>query len=263
MSIKYYVINLDRSTDRLKSVTSQCEDQNINLERIPAYDGNTLDLKELADDAACRYEMGRSIQPGEVGCFLSHRKALEEFLLSGEEFAVILEDDATMSKNFSRAISDICLFIKRNSHINIFAINLGPSDYKYSTTLIRFDKVSLLRAHRFPILTTGIFWTKHGAETILKDKNKIKFPYDNYLRMLLTREHMGLSVNPPLISAADGKSVIDDTNTTTRRSYKNRSQLYFLKKQKRIIHEKLLAILSMLKWNINSLSINKDKESDN
>ena len=247
MSIKYYVINLDRSTDRLKSVTSQCEDQNINLERIPAYDGNTLDLKELADDAACRYEMGRSIQPGEVGCFLSHRKALEEFLLSGEEFAVILEDDAAMSKNFSRAISDICLFIKRNSHLNIFAINLGPSDYKYSTTLIRFDKVSLLRAHRFPMLTTGIFWTKHGAETILKDKNKIRFPYDNYLRMLLTREHMGLSVNPPLISAAGFESDIDIQSNQSGRSKQNRAFFYYLLKQKRVLRDKFNAIISILK----------------
>ena len=247
MSIKYYVINLDRSTDRLKSVTSQCEDQNIILERIPAYDGNTLDLKELADDAACRYEMGRSIQPGEVGCFLSHRKALEEFLISGEEFAVILEDDATMSKNFSRAISDICLFIKRNSHLNIFAINLGPSDYKYSTTLIRFDKVSLLRAHRFPMLTTGIFWTKHGAETILKDKNKIRFPYDNYLRMLLTREHMGLSVNPPLISAAGFESDIDIRSNQSGRSKQNRAFFYYLLKQKRVLRDKFNAIISILK----------------
>ena len=250
MSIKYYVINLDRSTDRLKSVSSQCEDQNINLERIPAYDGNTLDLKELADDAACRYEMGRSIQPGEVGCFLSHRKALEEFLLSGEEFAVILEDDATMSKNFSTAISDICLFIKRNSHLNIFAINLGPSDYKYSTTLIRFDKVSLLRAHRFPIRTTGIFWTKHGAETILKDKNKIKFPYDNYLRMLLTREHMGLSVNPPLISAAGFESDIDIRSNQSGRSKQNRAFFYYLLKQKRVLRDKFNAIISILKLNL-------------
>jgi hypothetical protein len=74
--------------------------------------------------------------------------------------------------------------------------------------------------------------------------------------MLLTRGHMGLSVKPAIIFPADGYSVIDSTSTGIKRSYKNRSSLYFFKKQIRIIKEKIIAIISKLKWKFYPPQIN-------
>ena len=256
MKIKYYVINLDRSPERLSNISAQCKKYNIDFVRIPGFDGSTLDLEKLADDTACRYEMGRSIQPGEVGCFLSHKKALDAFLSSEDDFAVILEDDAILSKNFSKSISDICSFIDQNQQLNVFAVNLGASDHKYSTPITEYDHTTLLRAHRFPMLATGILWTRHGAKIISRDGNRVRYPYDNYLRILLTRRHMGLSVKPAIIFPADGHSVIDSISAGIRRSYKNRSNLYFFKKQIRIIKEKIIAIISILKWKLYPPQIN-------
>ena len=249
MKIKYYVINLDRSPERLNNIYAQCKKYNIDFVRISAFDGNILDLEKLADDTACRYEMGRSIQPGEVGCFLSHKKALDAFLSSKDEFAVILEDDAILSKNFSKSINDICSFIIQNQQLNVLAVNLGASDYKYSTQIKEYDHTTLLRANRFPMLATGILWTRHGAAIISKDKNRVRYPYDNYLRMLLTREHMGLSVKHSLITSTEGKSDINLRSNTLGRSKQNRNIFYFIIKQKRVLRDKILAIYSILKWN--------------
>ena len=251
MKIKHYVINLDRSPERLSNISAQCKKYNIDFVRIPAFDGSTLDLEKLADDTACRFEMGRSIQPGEVGCFLSHKKALDAFLSSEDEFAVILEDDAILSKNFSKSVSDICSFIDQNQQLNVFAVNLGASDYKYSTPIKEYDHTTLLRAHRFPMLATGILWTRHGATIISRDGNKVRYPYDNYLRMLLTKGHMGLSVKHSLITAAEGKSDINLRSNTLGRSKQNRNIFYFIIKQKRVLRDKILAIFSILKWNLN------------
>ena len=44
--------------------------------------------------------MGRSIQKGEVGCFLSHKKALEKFLTTEAKYAVVFEDDAVPNDEF-------------------------------------------------------------------------------------------------------------------------------------------------------------------
>jgi glycosyl transferase family 25 len=249
MKIKYYVINLDRSPERLNNISAQCKKYNIDFVRISAFDGNILDLEKLADDTACRYEMGRSIQPGEVGCFLSHKKALDAFLSSKDEFAVILEDDAILSKNFSKSINDICSFIIQNQQLNVLAVNLGASDYKYSTPIKEYDHITLLRAHRFPMLATGILWTRHGAAIISKDKNRVRYPYDNYLRMLLTRGHMGLSVKHSLITSTEGKSDINLRSNTLGRSKQNRNIFYLIIKQKRVLRDKILAIYSILKWN--------------
>ena len=39
MNINFYVINLDRSFERLELMSSQLSSQKIDLERIPAIDG--------------------------------------------------------------------------------------------------------------------------------------------------------------------------------------------------------------------------------
>ena len=89
MNINFYVINLDRSTERLELISSQLSNQKINVKRIPAIDGIELNIDKEADDSMCKSEMGRSIQPGEVGCFLSHIKALETFISSKSDIAAI------------------------------------------------------------------------------------------------------------------------------------------------------------------------------
>ena len=126
MNINFYVINLDRSTERLELISSQLSNQKINLKRIPAIDGIELNIDKEADDATCKYEMGRSIQPGEVGCFLSHIKALEAFISSKSDFAVILEDDAIIQSEFYIRIKALCNFLVKNQYSNLYAINLGP-----------------------------------------------------------------------------------------------------------------------------------------
>ena len=179
----------------------------------------------------------------------------EEHIINILEDIVILLELGNYYE-ISKSINDICSFIIQNQQLNVLAVNLGASDYKYSTPIKEYDHTTLLRAHRFPILTTGILWTRHGAAIISKDKNRVRYPYDNYLRMLLTRGHMGLSVKPAIIFPADGYSVIDSTSTGIKRSYKNRSSLYFFKKQIRIIKEKIIAIISKLKWKFYPPQIN-------
>lgn len=251
MNIKFYVINLDRSHERLELITSQLSQQKIEIERISAIDGMELNLDKEADDAACKSEMGRSIQPGEVGCFLSHKRALEAFINSKSHFAVILEDDALISSDFAASIKDLCTFINKNKDSNLCAVNLGPSDYKYTSKISSFTNMDLMKAHRFPMLATGILWTRDGANFVLRQNEKIRYPYDNYLRVLLTKNSNGLSVSPALVKAAGVASDIEARSAIKGRSKENRSKFYFIKKQKRVLREKILAIFSILKWNCN------------
>ena len=251
MNINFYVINLDRSFERLELMSSQLSSQKIDLERIPAIDGMNIKISDEADDATCRSEMGRSIQPGEVGCFLSHIKALQTFISSNSDFAVILEDDAIISSEFSNRIMDLCSFITKNKHSSLCSINLGPSDYKYTTNIISLSGMNLMKAHRFPMLATGILWTREGAALVLSQKGKVKYPYDNYLRIILTKNSNGLSVKPALVRAAEVSSDIEARSISKGRSKENRSNFYFIKKQRRVFREKILAVFSILKWNLN------------
>ncbi len=91
-----YVINLDRSPDRLAALGEQCGEVGLHLERIAAIDCRELDQipwRTQYDDARNRREYLGPLTPGEIACFLSHRRAWGAFLQTNDPAAVFLEDD--------------------------------------------------------------------------------------------------------------------------------------------------------------------------
>ena len=95
------VINLDSSIDRWHSIKSQFDAFGLEVERISGVLGKALMQEETA--AVLKpVEFGYvyPLEPAEIGCFLSHRKAWEAFLGSGENLGMVLEDDARLAKEF-------------------------------------------------------------------------------------------------------------------------------------------------------------------
>jgi len=90
-----YVINLDRDTERMVSIHANLVRLGLSYERLPAVMGKDVpDWEKLVDLSAYawrnRLDMPRA---GEVGCTLSHLKAMETFLQTNAPWCVILEDD--------------------------------------------------------------------------------------------------------------------------------------------------------------------------
>ena len=246
-NLNYYVINLDRSPERLKECKNNFSSIGIYLERISAVDGQLNDLSLDFDDELCRKEMGRSIQPGEVGCFLSHVKVLQKFCESDADYAIILEDDASPNDDFLKVVDDLISVLQKKND-SVYAINLGASDFKYSSKYFKIGSVTLRCSHRFPMLATGILWSKSGAKFFLENHKFISMPYDNYLRFLFSGSNKAFSIQPSIINASGAASDIESRNTSKRRSGQNRSHFYFFFKQKRIIREKIRASIGKLRW---------------
>ena len=133
--LKCYVINLDRSKKRMSEFNDAFSGTNLKIERIAAVDGNSIKIKSFSNDFQCRKEMGRSIQPGEVGCYLSHKKVLEIFLSTGSKYAIVFEDDAIPEDSFRETIESLIeKFLENNKETA--AINLGAVDFKYSSRVL-------------------------------------------------------------------------------------------------------------------------------
>ncbi len=104
--IKHYFINLDRSPERRRFIERQLDDLELAGERIAGIDGTKLPEKvEGIDPDLYRRCHGRTIRPGEIGCYLSHLKALQAFIDSGDRFAVVLEDDAVLLSSYKEVLS--------------------------------------------------------------------------------------------------------------------------------------------------------------
>lgn len=90
-----YVINLDRDAERMASIRANLEALGLPFERLPAVMGKDVPEWEKLVDLPAYAWRNRLDTPraGEVGCYLSHLKAMETFLRTEAPWCVILEDD--------------------------------------------------------------------------------------------------------------------------------------------------------------------------
>ncbi len=93
-----YVINLDRDTARMATIARNLAKLGLDYERIPAVLGKELPDLDSHFDAA-QYPLHNHAdrpRPGEVGCYLSHIKAMRRLLETDKTCALILEDDVEL-----------------------------------------------------------------------------------------------------------------------------------------------------------------------
>ena len=99
------VINLDRSPERLESISKQLSAQGLSFQRIPARDGRKLSPEELSRleapyDAHEKFVFREALWPNEIACFLSHAECWEKLVKSNCEWGLIMEDDIVLSPRF-------------------------------------------------------------------------------------------------------------------------------------------------------------------
>ncbi|NOU50178.1 glycosyltransferase family 25 protein [Pseudoalteromonas sp. JBTF-M23] len=91
-----YLINLDQSPERLEKSSARLKEQNINFERISGVYGKTLsdiDLIKNYQPLLNRRLFYRPLSKGEIGCYMSHRKAWQAIVDNKHPYAIVMEDD--------------------------------------------------------------------------------------------------------------------------------------------------------------------------
>lgn len=101
------VINLDRAPDRMRRISEQLQQLGLHWQRVVGMDGNTFDWtspKHLDRQEFCRRH-GKLPLSGEVGCYLSHVKAIRAFLSSTAQWGLILEDDVQLNPSLPQVLN--------------------------------------------------------------------------------------------------------------------------------------------------------------
>ena len=105
MTTPVFLINLDRSFNRLGQMAVRFSELGVAFERVEAIDGETLGTDAIS---AVRLHV-RGLLPlsaSEVGCFLSHRKCWELIANGQQTHGCIFEDDILFSNRLSRFLSN-------------------------------------------------------------------------------------------------------------------------------------------------------------
>jgi glycosyl transferase family 25 len=92
-----FVINLAAATMRWQHMVEQLAALNLPFTRIDAVLGRELPKPVVGfDENRFQILTGKEGNPGEIGCYFSHIKALSAFLETDASHALILEDDVTL-----------------------------------------------------------------------------------------------------------------------------------------------------------------------
>lgn len=134
------VINLDRSPDRLERIGQRLQALGIDWQRLPAVDGAALDGegRRALDERGYRRLHGSTPKLGELGCYLSHLRAMRTFLASDARFALILEDDVQPSQRLPAVVEALTQVadqwdmvklskVHRGTPVSVYALGHGAT----------------------------------------------------------------------------------------------------------------------------------------
>lgn len=176
MSLKIYVINMDESPERLNHCADELSKHGVTFERIQAVDvrKNELLKNKHYSEEKNKWSYYKSLTDGEIGCYLSHRKAWAKIIEDNVDFGLVLEDDFDVAGDIKSLLSCVSE-IKSKWH----CIKLAEFPIRRKATSIKqLGQFNLVSYNKPPIRACAQIISKEGAELLLRLTEKIYRPVD-------------------------------------------------------------------------------------
>jgi len=177
MEVRIFAINLDHSADRWSVLSDRAEILGFSLVRVTGVDGATVAPQSRidCDVRAFKRNNGRTILPGEYGCYRSHLRALSVFLETGEPAGVIVEDDIELSSDLLLRAGLAVEALPEAHAIKLF--NHRLVGFKRITTSSFGDEIG--RAIHGPQGSAACYVvTRAGAERLVNRLKIMEYPWD-------------------------------------------------------------------------------------
>ncbi|KQV22760.1 glycosyl transferase family 25 [Rhizobium sp. Root1203] len=193
------------------TISNQARLLGISVNRVAGVDGRQIPETERQGFDAREFQLrnGRALLPGEYGCYRAHIMALEIFLASGHQSAVIMEDDVALTENVLERAAAILRVLPTADVVKL--LNHRAKGYR-SVVVTEFgDDVG--RCMFGPQGSAACYLvTRQGARKLLENGQTIRFPYDMELERgwstatnvyTVKRNIIGLSAHSLVTDIAD------------------------------------------------------------
>lgn len=177
--LQVFVINLDRSPERLEAMAQRLRHTGLPWQRVRAVEGRELDLGRCPEIDVAGYERrhGKRLIGSEAGCYLSHLDAMRCFLRSNADHALLLEDDADFPPNFVALLHALLRqpsawdIVKLSSFHSGTPVVVAPlvTPYALAVPLSRHCN------------SNSILINRHAARVLLRRLLPMQLPYDHAL----------------------------------------------------------------------------------
>ncbi|CAM1370237.1 conserved hypothetical protein [Tenacibaculum litoreum] len=170
-----YLVSLDEDIQRRETLEKSFPLYYPKIIKVSAVDGRKITAKSYYNSIINTYHTtNKLLSPAELGCTLSHIKALKEFLESDNEYALILEDDVMGNDNNIDKIFSLAQNISSNTLL-ICGGQEGLSGRKY-----QFGRISKMDglvevspfSYRHVFRTCCYLVTKKSAKAIVDHQGK-------------------------------------------------------------------------------------------
>ncbi|ARD20412.1 glycosyltransferase family 25 protein [Shewanella japonica] len=208
MQFKVFVINLDKSTERMAFMRQQLELLNIDYERVPAVYGKDLDDAEIHtvfNEKANLAKYDKVLNVGEIGCYLSHINCWNMMVSQGLDFALILEDDSVLNPELLSLIQSISQLPSSWDYIKLCH---GRKQKKVIDSIELTELFSLSTCLKLPSSTRGQFVSISGAQKLLASATPITRPIDIDIQYWYEKSLACYVVKPFPVLEADFESEI-------------------------------------------------------
>ncbi len=211
------VINLDRSTDRWQRAAKNLGELGMPYQRVSAIDGGVLSPQALRQHYCPqlnRQQLHRTLSPGEIACYLSHRKVWQQILDEGLDCALVLEDDARVLPGGPAAIAALA---QTASHWDVIKLFVGPNAKPVVARHPLAPGFDLALTTKIPTSTAAQLVSNAGARKLLAMSERFGRPIDWDIRRWWHYDLRVLGVTPSVAEPCDPVSVIDALSGTQSR----------------------------------------------
>ena len=195
-----YVINLDRSPDRYISLSSILDSLGIRFSRVSAFDAQLLDDDFVFNNCKVSYSFaaGQYMTKSWICISLSHLKALDKFLESEYQYALILEDDAELHST-TPDIIDSLITLRETGQVSFESVELcGPIDSRLEpmVPVAATESYTVAKPYKTSPIASAMLHTRQSARKLLQSGHPIWTHWDNYLSQSWVHRVRYLTVRP-------------------------------------------------------------------
>ncbi|HAZ95553.1 MAG TPA: glycosyl transferase family 25 [Porticoccaceae bacterium] len=216
-----FVVNLDKSTQRLAEISKRLEQLDLPFTRVSAVYGASLTDDELNrhyNSALNKRVYRRPLAAAEIGCYLSHRNIWQTIVDDNLSMALILEDDAELGAQLPAALSAIENLGRPWDVIKLYE----PQIKKPLARSIPLNQdFSLCQYKKIPSTSTGYVVSLAGASKLLGAREMFGRPVDDDVQFYweYSGEVYGVKPYPIFIADSSLESTIGpDGQTRSRKS---------------------------------------------
>lgn len=213
-----FVINLARSAQRLANTQTQLARVNLPFERIDAVDGAQLSTQQKLlhySPQLNKQQYHYPLSNGQIGCYLSHRKAWQRIVDEKLDYAIVLEDDFYIDESIHNAIKNIEQLQQPWQLIKLAAYENRTRPIAYQQNLNNHQQLVIHKKLMTGCCATAISY--EGAKQLLKATAQFGRPVDCDLQHIWETHVNGFSLMPyPVSQNTDIQSDIASCATKTK-----------------------------------------------